>query len=222
MKKAPLLVFGLLLLVCPVFTQSPASSEVNRIVGAKLSVEYNQDKTSATVHVTNVSNKIISSVRISYRYENGFQSRSMSNGTMKPGESIMESVSGARLSEIHLDSIIYADGIQEFRNEAVLAALQEEESQAKEQHAKEMEYARAFAVPDPASHMPQEERIVRNYYAKLNLLSQLQILAGVIMHGAAGLTEAAVRDQLKDEIHVDLAEFQTGDFADIETLPWSL
>jgi hypothetical protein len=70
--------------------------------------------------------------------------------------------------------------------------------------------------------MPQEEQIVRNYYAKLNLLSQLQILAGVIMHGAAGLTEAAVRDQLKDEIHVDLAEFQTGDFADIETLPWSL
>ena len=71
------------------------------------------------------------------------------------------------LGEIHLDAIIYADGIQEVRNDAVLAALKEEERRIKERQEKEKEYASAFAAPNPASHMPQEEQIVRNYYAKL-------------------------------------------------------
>jgi len=218
MKQALLFVFGAVLLVCHVFAQSSAPSEVNRIVGARLNVEYNEDKTSAIVHVTNVSNKIISTVRISY----GPEGRSMSNGDLKPGDSIMESISGVRLSEIHLDAITYADGIQEVRNDAVLTALKEEERLIKERQEKEKEYAAAFAVPNPASQMPQEEQIVRNYYAKLSFLSQLQILANVIMHSPSRLTEAAARDLMKDQIHVDLSEFQTGDFAEIETRPWTL
>ena len=222
MKNALLVVFGAVLLVCHVFAQSSAPSEVNRITGARLNVEYDADKTSAIVHVTNVSSKIISTVRTSYRYDNGSEGKSMSNGNLKPGESTMESISGSRISEIHLDAIIYADGSQEVRNDAVLAALQEEERLLKEQQEREKEYASAFAVPNPASHMPQEEQIVRNYYAKLNLLAQLGPLSNVIMHRSQELTEAAVRDLIKDEIHVDLSEFQTGDFAGIETQPWTL
>lgn len=221
MKNA-LFVFGVVLLVSRVFAQSPAPSEVNRITGARISVEYNEDKTSATVHVTNVSNKIISTVRTSYRYDNGSEGKSMSNGNLKPGESTMGSISGTRISEIHLDAIIYADGSQEVRNDAVLDALQEEERLLKEQHEKELGYAAAFAALNPASHMLQEEQIVRSYYAKLSFLSQLQILADVIMHGPSKLTEAAARDLMKDQIHVELSEFQTGDFAEIETQPWTL
>ena len=95
MKKALWFAFAALLLVCHVAAQSSAPSEVNRIVGGRLNVEYNQDKTSAIVHVTNVSNKIISTVRISYRYPDGSEGRSVSNGNLKPGESTMESVSGS-------------------------------------------------------------------------------------------------------------------------------
>lgn len=222
MKNALLILFGAVLLVGHVSAQSSASTEVNRIVGARLNVEYNDGKTAATVHVTNVSSKIISTVRISYRYENGSESRSMSHGDLKPGESTMEGISGARLAEIHLDAIIYADGTQEVRNDAVLAALKEEERQIKERQEKEKQYASAFASPNPSSHMPVEEQIVRNYYAKLTFMSQLQILSSVIMHSSPKLTEAAVHDLMRDQIHLDLSEFQTGDFAQIETRPWTL
>src|SRR5580765_7862649 len=78
MKKTLLSAFVAVLLVCHVFAQSSAPSEVNRIVGARLDVEYNQDKTSATVHITNVSNKIISTVRIVLAWSNGSISRSTS------------------------------------------------------------------------------------------------------------------------------------------------
>jgi hypothetical protein len=222
MKNALLVLFGAVLLGCHVFGQSSAPSEANRIVGARLNVEYNDDKTAATVHVTNVSSKIISTIRISYQYENGPESRSMSHGDLKPGDSTMQTISGVRLTQIRLDAIIYADGIQEVRNDAVLAALKEEEQVMKERQEKEKEYASAFAAPNPSSHMPLEEQIVRNYYAKLTILSQLQILSSVIMHSSPKLTEAAVRDLIKDQIHVDLSEFQTGDFAEIETRPWTL
>jgi hypothetical protein len=222
MKNALLVLFGAVLLGCHVFGQSSAPSEANRIVGARLNVEYNDDKTAAKVHVTNVSSKIISTVRISYQFENDAESRSMSHGDLKPGESTMEGISGARLAEIHLDAIIYADGIQEVRNDAVSAALKEEERLTKERQEKERKYASAFAAPNPSSHMPLEEQIVRNYYAKLNLLAQLGPLSNVIMHGSPKLTEAAVRDLMKDQIHVDLSEFQTGDFSEIETRPWTL
>jgi hypothetical protein len=70
--------------------------------------------------------------------------------------------------------------------------------------------------------MPQEEQIVRNYYAKLSFLAQLQVLPNVAMHRSPRLTEAAVRDLMKDQIQVDLSEFQTGDFAEIATHPWTL
>src|SRR5579864_794540 len=225
MKNALLVVFGVVLLACHVFAQSSAPSEINRIVGARLSVEYKEDRASATMHVTNISNKIISTVRISYRYDNDSVSRSISaRSDLKPGEMFtqMAVVAGASITNVNLDAIVYADGVIETRNDAVIAAIKEEERQAKEQHEKEMEYAAAFAAPNPASHMPQEEQIVRNYYAKLSFLSQLQILASVIMHGPPKLTEAAARALMKDQIHVNLSEFQTGDFAAIETQPWTL
>ena len=222
MKKALVFAFAALLLVSHVSAQSSARSEVNRIVGARLNVEYNQEKTSAIVHVTNVSNKIISTVRISYRYRDGSEGRSVSNGNLKPGESTMQSVSGSSFGEIHLDAIIYADGIQEVRNDAVLAALKEEERRINEQEEKGREYASAFAAANPVSHMPQEEQIVRNYYAKLSFLSQLQMLSNVIIHGSSRLTEVAVRELMKNQIQVDLSEFETGDFAEIEARPWTL
>jgi hypothetical protein len=155
MKNALLVLYGAVLLVCHVFAQSSPSSEASRIVGARLNVEYNDDKTAAKVHVTNVSSKIISTVRISYQFENDAESRSMSHGDLKPGESTMEGISGARLAEIHLDAIIYADGIQEVRNDAVSAALKEEERLTKERQEKERKYASAFAAPNPSSHMPE-------------------------------------------------------------------
>jgi hypothetical protein len=222
MKKALVFAFGALLLVCHVFAQSSAPSEVNRIVGARLSVEYNDDKTSATVHVTNISDKIISTVRISQRYGENAAGKSISSANLKPGESTTQSMGGSAITAIDLDAIVYADGSVETRNDAVAAEIKEEERRIKEQHEKELEYARAFAVPNPASHMPQEEQIVRNYYMKLSLLAQVGPLSNVIMHGSPKLTEAAVRDLIKDQIHVDLSEFQTGDFAEIETKPWTL
>jgi len=209
-------VFGAVLLVFHVFAQSSAPSEINRIVGARLNVEYKEDRASATIHVTNVSNKIISTVRISYRYDTDSASRSISvRSDLKPGEMVTQMAvgAGASITNVNLDAIVYADGGMETRNDAVIVEIKEDERQAKEQHEKELEYAAAFATPNPASHMPQEEQIVRNYYAKLSFLSQLQILANVIMHSPSRLTEAAARDLMKDQIHVDLSEFQTGDFA---------
>jgi len=225
-KKALLFVFGSLLLVCHVLAQSSTPSGVNRIVGARLSAEYNNDKTSATIHVTNVSDKIITTVGIALIWANGPTSRFIYGGSnLKPGATLteMEAVAGAgAMTNVELDAIAYADGDMETRNDAVAAEIKEEERQAKEQHEKEMGYARAFAVPNPASHMPLEEQIVRNYYAKLSFLSQIQILGNVIMHGPTKLTEEAARDLMKDQIHVNLSEFQTGDFAEIEARPWTL
>ncbi|HZE82381.1 MAG TPA: hypothetical protein VE604_15885 [Candidatus Polarisedimenticolia bacterium] len=222
MKKVLLSAFGAVLLVCHVFAQSSALSEVNRIVGARLSVEYNDDKTSATVHVTNVSNKIISMVRISQRYGENAAGKSISSANLKPGESTTQSMGGSAITAIDLDAIVYADGSLETRNDAVAAEIKEEERLNAERQEKQKEYARAFAPPNPASHMPQEEQIVRNYYSKLSFLAQVGPLSNVIMHGSPKLTEAAVRDLIKDQIHFDLSEFQTGDFAEIETHPWTL
>ena len=224
MKKALLIALGAALLVPNVFAQSAASAEANRIVGARLDVEYNEDKTSATVHVTNVSNKIIATVRIALAQVNGSSSRSTSGPwNLKPGASHWETVSSiGGLIDVDLDAIVYTDGSLETRNDTVAAEMKVEEGRTKEQHEREMEYARAFAAPDPASHMPQEEQIVRNYYSKLSFLSQLQVLSNVSMHGSPQLTEAAVREQLKNQVRFHLSEFQTGDFAEIETRPWTL
>ena len=224
MKQALLFVFGAVLLVCHVFAQSSAPSEVNRIVGARLSVEYNEDKTSARVHVVNVSNKVIATVQVSYFYEGGSRGKSISgSGNVKPGESITQGIGNmASIIDVKIDAVVYADGSLETRNDAVAAEVKEEERLAKEQHKKEEKYAAAFAVPNPASHMPQEEQIVRSYYAKLSFLAQVQVLSNVWMRGSSKLTEAALRDLMKEQIHVDLSEFQTGDFAEIETHPWTL
>jgi hypothetical protein len=225
MKNALWVVLGAVLMASHLFAQSSTPSEVNRIVGARLSVEYKDVRASAAFHVTNVSSKIISTVRISYRYDNDSVSRSISaRSDLKPGETStqMAGAAGAAITNVSLDAIVYADGVMETRNDAVIAEIKEDELQAKEQHEKEMEYARAFAIPNPASHMPEEEQIVRNYYAKLGLLAQFGPLSNLIMHGSPKLTEAAVRDLIKDQIHVNLSEFQTGDFAEIATQPWTL
>jgi hypothetical protein len=223
MKKALLSAFGTVLLVCHVFAQSSAPSEVNRIVGARLSVEYNEDKTSATTHVLNVSNKVIATAQVSYFYEGGSRGIAISgSGNVKPGESITHGMGSTGIIGVELDAVVYADGSLETRNDAVAAEVKEEQRLAKEQHEKETKYAAAFAPPNPAIHMPQEEQIVRNYYAKLSFLAQVQVLSNVWMRGPSRLTEAAIRELMKDQIHVDLSEFQTGDFAEIETHPWTL
>ncbi|MCU1255107.1 MAG: hypothetical protein JWM83_1406 [Candidatus Angelobacter sp.] len=226
MKKALVFAFGALLLVCHVFAQPSAPSEPNRIVGARLDVEYNQDKTSATVRITNVSNKTISTVRIVLAWANGSISRSTSGPYDLPPRAMHIQFEGGvgagPLINVDLDAIVYADGSLETRNDAVAAEIKEEERLAKEQHVKEMEYARTFAAPNPASRMPPEEQIVRNYYAKLSFLSQLQILSSVITHGSLSWTEAMVNDLMKNQAHFDLSEFQTGDFTEIETSPWTL
>jgi hypothetical protein len=222
MKKALVFAFGALLLVCHVFAQSSAPSEVNRIVGARLSVEYNEDKTSAIIHVTNISDKIIATVRTSQRYGENAAGKSISSANLKPRESTTQSMSGSTITAIDLDAIVYTDGSLETRNDAVAAEIKEEERLNAERQEKQKEYARAFAAPNPASHMPQEEQIVRNYYSKLSFLAQVGPLSNVIMHSSPKLTEAAVRDLIKDQIHFDLSEFQTGDFAEIEAHPWTL
>ena len=223
MKNALLFVFGAVLLVCHVFAQSSAPSEVNRIIGARLSVEY-EDKTSATVHVVNVSNKVIATVQVSYFYEDGSRGKSISgSGNVKPGDSITQVMGGmGSIIDVEIDAVAYADGSLETRNDAVAAEVREAEQRTKEQHEKDMEYARAFAVPNPASHMPPEEQIVRSYYSKLSFLAQLQVLSNVWMRGSSRLSEAALRDLIKNQAHFDLSEFQTGDFAEIETHPWTL
>jgi hypothetical protein len=221
-----LIAFGAVLLVCQVFAQSPASSETNRIVGARLDVEYNQDKTFATVHVTNVSNKIISTVRLVLAWANGSISRSTSGPYDLPPRAMHiqfeDGVGAGPLINVDLDAIVYADGSMETRNDAVAAEMKEEERLAKEQRVKEMEYARIFAAPNPASRMPPEEQIVRSYYAKLSFLAQLRTLADVSMHRTPSWTTATVNDAMKNDAHFDLSEFQTGDFAEIEASPWTL
>lgn len=224
MKNGLLIVLASILLAPHVLAQSPASTEVNRIVGARLDVEYGADQTTATVHVVNISNKVIATVRVSYFHEGGAVGTSISgSGNVKPGESTTQTMNGkARITEVNLDAVIYADGSVETRNDAIAAQVKEEERLAKEQQAKEMEYARAFAATDPALHMAQEEQIVRKYYAKLSFLSQIGVLSQIIMHAPTKLTDAGARKLLKDGIRFDLSEFQTGDFAEIEDQPWTL
>src|SRR5581483_11320004 len=223
MKNGLLIALGVVLLVSHVLAQSPASSEVNRIVGARLDVQYDADQTMTTVHVVNISNKVIASVRVSYLYEGGAVGTSISGpGNLKPGESITETPRGNRITEVNLDEIVYADGSVETRNDAVAAKLKEEERLAKEQQAKELKYARAFAATDPALHMAQEEQVVRKYYAKLSFLSQIAVLSQIFIERPSKLTDAGTRKLLKDGIRFDLSEFQTGDFAEIETQPWTL
>ena len=224
MKNALLIALGAVLLTPHVLAQSPASSEANRIVGARLDVQYGADQTMVTVHVVNISNKIIANVRVSYLHEGGAVGTYISgNGNIKPGESTTQAMSGvSRFTEINLDAIVYADGSVETRTDSVAAKMKEEERLAKEQRTKEMEYARAFAVPDPALHMTQEEQIVRKYYAKLSFLSQIGVLSQIIMQAPTKLTDTGARKLLKDGIRFDLSEFQTGDFAEIEDQPWTL
>jgi hypothetical protein len=224
MKNALLIALGAVLLVSQAFAQSPASSQVNRIVGARLDMEHNADQTLTTVHVVNISNKVIATVRVTYFHEGVSRGLSITSlGNVKPGESISQAVSSvARLTEVDLDAIIYADGSVETRNETVVDEMKEEKRLAEERHAKELEYARAFAVPDPGLHMPQEEQIVRKYYAKLSFLSQLTVLSNIIMRAPPKLTAAGARKLMEDSVRFELSEFQTGDFAEIETRPWTL
>lgn len=215
---------GALLLAPHVSAQSPVSSEANRITGAQIDVKYNEDKTDAMVHVKNISKKTIATVRIALVQANGSSSRSSSGPwNLEPGGGHWETVSSiGGLIDVDLDAIVYTDGTLEARNDAIAAEIKVEEARLKEQHDNEMGYARAFAASYPASYMQQEEQIVRNYYAKLGFLSQLQILSYVSLHGVPTLTETEVRRMLKDQIRFDLSEFQTGDFAEIETRPWAL
>ena len=224
MKKALLFAFAAVLLGCHVFAQSSPASEVNRILGARLSVEYNDDKKSATVHVVNVSSKVIASVQVSYFHEGGSRGKSISGpGNVKPGESISQGMSGmASIIDVELDAVTYADGSLETRNDVVAAEVKEEERLTKERQEKEKEYASAFAAPNPSSHMPIEEQIVRDYYAKLSFLAQLQVLPNAWMRGSPDSTEAAMRELIKNQAHFDLSESQTGNFAEIETKPWTL
>ena len=191
------------------FCAISAPSEVNRIIGARLSVEY-EDKTSATVHVVNVSNKVIATVQVSYFYEDGSRGKSISgSGNVKPGDSITQVMGGmGSIIAVEIDAVAYADGSLETRNDAVAAEVREAEQRTKEQHEKDMEYARAFAVPNPASHMPPEEQIVRSYYSKLSFLAQLQVLSNVWMRGSSRLSEAALRDLIKNQAHFDLSDFR--------------
>ena len=223
MKKALLLVVGFTLLVSNVLAQSPAAvePEPNRITGARLDVEYNADKTAATYHVTNISNKVIASVRTSSKSGENSTGRSASNGDLKPGESTTSSESGSGPMTIFLDAIVYADGGMETRNDAVAAELKEEARVAKVQHEKEITYARAFAVPNPDIRMPQEEQMVRNYYAKLSLASQIGILQGVIFRTTPA-TGSEANKLLESRIHFALSEFQVSDFAEIASSPWPL
>ena len=223
MKKAFLLAFGIILLLPCAFAQSPAPAEPepNRITGARLDVEYDEIKNVVTYHVTNISNKIIKTVRTSTKAGNGPSGGSISYGDLKPGESNTSGIGGAGPLTVFLDQIIYVDGSMETRNDTVAAELKEEERLAKVQHEKEIGYARDFAVPDPAIRMPQEEQIVRNYYAKLSLESQIGVLNGVIFH-LAPATGTETTKILEGRIHFALSEFQVGDFAEIASSPWTL
>jgi hypothetical protein len=222
MKKALLLAAGFTLLVSNVLAQSPAAGpEPNRITGARLDVEYNEDKTAATYHVTNTSNKVIASVRTSASNGENSIGKSSSNGDLKPGESTTSSESGSGPMTIFLDAIVYADGSMETRNDAVAAELKEETRVAKVQHEKEITYARAFAVPNPDIHMPQEEQMVRNYYAKLSFASQMGILSSVLFRMTPA-TGGEANKLLESRIRFVLSEFQVGDFAEIASSPWTL
>lgn len=223
MKIALLLVAGFTLLVSNVLAQSPAATEPepNRITGARLDVEYNADKTAATYHVTNISSKVIATVRTSSSNGGNSTGRSSSNGDLKPGESTTSSISGGGPMTIFLDAIIYADGGVETRNDTIAAELKEEARVAKVQHEKEITYAKAFAVPNPDIRMPQEEQIVRNYYAKLSFASQMGILSSVLFRMTPA-TGGEANKLLESRIRFALSEFQVGDFAEIASSPWPL
>lgn len=202
-------------------TQAPTTVEPNRITGARMDVEYNEDRTSVKAYVTNISNKTIEVIRIAYKHGNsGGGGRSMSRANLKPGESTMEGLSGNGPITAYLDEIIYTDGSLETRNDTVAAELKEEEKTAKEQREREINYARGFAIPNPDIRMAQEEQIVRNYYAKLTLLSQIGVLTGVIsrLSPAKGPETSKI---LESRIHFALSEFQVGDFSEIASSPWT-
>jgi hypothetical protein len=222
MKKALLLVFVTAFLLPHVFAQSaaPAPPEPNRITGARLDAEYNENRTAVTYRVTNISDKVIQTVRTSTKVGDNSSGSGSSNASLNPGESDTSSESGGGPMTVYLDEIIYADGSVETRNDTAAAALKEEERLAKLQREKEVGYASDFAVPDPALHMSQEEQIVRNYYGKLSLLSQVGILSSVIFH----LTPATGPDAaklLESRIHFALGGFQVGDLAEMESSPWT-
>ena len=223
MKKIFLLALGTILLLPCVFAQSsaPAKPEPNRITGARLDAQYNENRTSVTYRVTNISNKVIKTVRTSTSIGDSPSGGSASYGSLKPGESNTSGLSGTGPITVFLDQIIYDDGSMETRNDTVAARLKEEERLAKEQHEKEIGYARDSAVPDPSIHMPQEEQIVRNYYAKLSLLSQIGVLSSVIFR-LAPATGAEGSKLLEGRIHFALSEFQVGDFGEIASSPWTL
>jgi hypothetical protein len=219
--KASAIALLAVLLVPNIFFQSPSPSAANRIVGARLDAQYNEDRTSATVKVTNISTKEIATIRLSYSYDGGSRSKSVSNGALKPGELLTESISGAKLTAIDLDAITYGDGTQETRNDEVTAELKDEAKQANDRRLKEMEYARAFAVVDASLHMSQEEQIVRKYYSKLGLLQQISVLSNVIMRRAPALTEAKALELLDGGARFTLSDFQVGNFSEIEGQPWT-
>ncbi|MBZ5491225.1 MAG: hypothetical protein LAO76_09870 [Acidobacteriia bacterium] len=219
--KASAIALLVVLLAPNIFCQSPSPSAGNRIVGARLDAHYNEDRTSATVKVTNISTKEIATVRLSYSYEGASRGKSVSNGALKPGEILTESISGAKLTAIDLDAITYGDGSQETRNDEVTTELKDEAKQANDRRLKEMEYARAFAVVDASLHMSQEEQIIRKYYSKLGFLQQISVLLNVIMRHAPALTEAKALELLDGGARFTLSDFQVGNFSEIEGQPWT-
>jgi hypothetical protein len=226
MTKALFLVLGWLLLASSSFPQVPASAEPNRITGARLDVEYNQEKTTATIHITNLSDKTIDTVLTSYKTGEGSNVSSMFTANLKTGESITRNETSNHAMVIGLDAIRYVDGTMETRNDAIANAIKEEERIAKEQHQRELAYGKAFAVPDALLHMPVEEQIVRNYYAKLSFISEVGTLSQVMAQVTGGfssrLTDSAARGLLEDHAHFALSEFQIGDLSEIEDSPWML
>jgi hypothetical protein len=146
----------------------------------------------------------------------------MSAPNLKPGESLTETLSGMSQVDVELDQIIYSDGSEETRNDTVAAELKEEQRLAQEQREKDLAYDKAFSVTKPGLRMPQEEQIVRNYYSKLSFLLQLDVLSNAIMKRSSGRTDAKSRKLLGELAHFDLSEFHSGDYAEIESLPWTL
>ncbi|HEY2499129.1 MAG TPA: hypothetical protein VGK24_18875 [Candidatus Angelobacter sp.] len=126
MKNTLLLSFGLFLLVSNGFGQTPASAstEPNRILGARMDVAYSEDKTGVSVRVTNISDKVIDWIYISSGSDNGARSMSIL-GNIKPGGTSMLGMgTNGRLS-INLEAIVYADGSMEARNDAAIAEVKE-------------------------------------------------------------------------------------------------
>ncbi|HEY1940269.1 MAG TPA: hypothetical protein VGJ33_20245 [Candidatus Angelobacter sp.] len=228
MKNTLLLSFGLFLLVSNAFGQTPASAstEPDRILGARMDVAYSEDKTGASIRVTNISDKVIDRIYISSGSDNGARSMSILGGNIKPGGTSMLGMGINGRVFINLEAIVYADGSMEARNDAAIAEVKEQERLAREQHEKELGYARDFAVPNPTIHMPLEEQIVRNYYAKLSFLSQIavvpRLISNLTVQVPPKLTEAEMHELLEDQVHFILSEFQVGDFSKIESSSWAL